>query len=69
MAQLGFHAQQFADKVRAMEQTNKKDLLLTAVEAKNLMHDIFKLQSQIVSLTESKEKDDTITVVFDGSKF
>lgn len=68
MSQLGFHSKQFADKVKNMNQTNKQNLTLTANEARNLLNDIFDLQSQIVSLSAQSIEQPT-TIVIDNGTF
>jgi hypothetical protein len=55
-----------------MNQTNSRDLTLSAVDARNLHNDIFDLLIQIQSLTEIKQtqtEQDTITIQMDGGKF
>jgi hypothetical protein len=55
-----------------MNQTNSKDLLLTAVEARNIQAEIFELLAHIVDLTEIKkdrEADSAINVELDGGDF
>ncbi|NBP59412.1 hypothetical protein EBU71_23220 [bacterium] len=43
----------FNDKVRAMNQLQKKELMLSASEARNLQAEIFELLTQIAELTKS----------------
>jgi hypothetical protein len=50
-----------------MNQTNAKDLTLTALEARNLQADIFELLTQIASLTAIKESSDTEVISIDVS--
>jgi hypothetical protein len=69
MSHLGFHSKKFADKVKAMSQTGKPNLILSADEARNLLHDIFALQSHIVELSEKTKDDQVITVSIDNGKF
>lgn len=69
MSHLGFHSKKFADKVKAMSQTGKSNITLTADEARNLMHDIFALQSHIVELSEKTKEDQVITVAIDNGRF
>jgi len=47
---LAYHVQMFNDRVRAMNQTHKTELRLTAVEANNLLSDIFAVLAQNTSL-------------------
>lgn len=67
---LSIHVQMFNDRVRAMNQTQKRELILSAAEARNLHTDIFDLLARI---TELSNKDtsaaETLTVVMDGGGF
>lgn len=69
MSHLGYHSKKFADKVKAMSQTGKQNITLTAEEARSLMFDIFALQSHIVELSEKTNVDQVITVAIDNGKF
>lgn len=71
-SQLGIHCKAFNNKVRVMNQTQSKDLLLTAAEARNLHAEIFDLLTQIAELSHHKPatvEDDNITLNFDGGVF
>jgi hypothetical protein len=55
-----------------MNQTNSKELVLSALEARNLHNDIFELLTQIAELAEVKkaaEAEATVSVEFDGGNF
>jgi hypothetical protein len=55
-----------------MNQTNGKDLTLSALDARNLHNDVFELLTQIAALTAIKEVEDTVAVVnveMDGGGF
>jgi len=52
MSKLGFHATQFSDKVRMMNDANSKNLTMTASEARNLHADIFALLAKIAGLAD-----------------
>ena len=55
-----------------MNQTNSKDLTLSALDARNLHNDVFELLTQIAALTAIKEAEDTVAVVnieMDGGGF
>lgn len=70
--QLSLHLKKFNDRIKVMNQTNSKELVLSALEARNLHNDIFELLAQISKLTEIKENDtenSVITVVNDGGIF
>jgi len=55
-----------------MNQTNSKELVLSAVDARNIHSDIFELLTQIQALTEIKEQaaaEAVIQVEMDGGNF
>jgi hypothetical protein len=55
-----------------MNQTNSKELVLSALDARNLHNDIFDLLTQIAALAEVKQTADTaavVTVQMDGGGF
>jgi hypothetical protein len=55
-----------------MNQTNSKELVLTALEARNLHAELFELLAHIADLTELKdqqEQESVVTVVSDGGNF
>ena len=66
-----FHISLLNDRVRAMNQTHKTELRLTAVEANNLLGDIVTLLAQVASV--KKQLDDAsseiVEVVMDGGGF
>jgi len=53
---LSYHTNKFSEKVRHMNDTNSKELVLTAAEARSLHTDIFALLSKITELTDNKEE-------------
>ena len=65
--QLGLHSKKFADKVKVMNQTNSKEIMLTALEARNLLNDIVDLMSHIVSLSTQTEKEQSAIHVKGGN--
>jgi hypothetical protein len=69
--QLSLHLKKFNDRIKVMNQTNSKDLNLSAADARQLQADIFDLLIQIQTLAEvKKEKDnEVITVEVSGGKF
>jgi hypothetical protein len=71
MDNLAYHVQMFNDRVRAMNQTNKLELRLTAVEANNVLSDIFAILAQNASLVQQLEQagNTTVEVVMDGGGF
>jgi hypothetical protein len=70
--QLSLHLKKFNDRVKVMNQTNSRELNLSAAEARQLQADIFDLLLQIAELTKVKKDevaDTQITVDFDGGNF
>ncbi len=49
-AKLSVHCKMFNDKVRIMNQLQKREVVLTAIEAKNLQADIFNLLAHVAML-------------------
>lgn len=70
---LTLHIKKFNDKVRAMNQTGGKQLILTAQEARSLHADFMDLlshcafQSRQLQLLQNQEQ--IIQVAIDGGKF
>jgi|TARA_R110002094_G_scaffold57143_1_gene68251 hypothetical protein len=71
--QLSLHLKKFNDRVKVMNQTNGKELLLPKLEALNLHSEIFELLARIEDLTKNVETDKTdnanIEADFDGGNF
>lgn len=69
--QLSLHLKKFNDRVKVMNQTNSRDLNLTAAEARQLQADIFDLLTKINDLIELKqsENDSVLQVNLQGGKF
>jgi hypothetical protein len=70
--QLSLHLKKFNDRVKVMNQTNAKELNLSALEARNIHSEIFELLTKINDLTEIKRAADTeavVSVEFDGGNF
>lgn len=70
--QLSLHLKAFNNRVKVMNQTNAKDLVLTKLEAQNLQADIFELLTQIQALAEVKQAEAEAAVVnigMDGGGF
>lgn len=60
----------FNDRVRVMNQTQKKDLILTAQDARNLHAEIFALLSQIAELSRKPQAEpDAVQISMDGGGF
>ena len=70
--QLSLHLKKFNDRVKVMNQTNSKELVLSALEARNIHTELFELLAKINELTEIKksaEDNSTVSVEFDGGNF
>jgi ribosomal protein S8E len=52
--QLSLHLKNFNNKVKVMNQTNSKELVLTALEARNIQAELFEVLAHIADLTEVK---------------
>ena len=67
---LSIHVRAFKEKVRIMNQLQKRDLILSALEARNLHADIFALLTQIAELTDEPKNINSITQIsMDGGGF
>lgn len=70
MESLSIAIRTFNERVKAMNQTNGKQLVLSAQEAKSLHNDIFSLLANIAELSStSGTKDDVIQIQVDGGGF
>lgn len=71
MENLSLHVKSFNDRVKVMNQSGQKELILNAADARNLHSDIFALLSLIAELSgKLSEKNEEITsVVMDGGGF
>ena len=69
--QLSLHLKAFNNRVKVMNQTNSKDLTLSALDARNLHNDVFELLTQIAALTAIKEAEEStvVNVEMDGGGF
>ena len=61
--QLSLHLKKFNDRVKVMNQTNSRDLNLSAAEARQLQADIFDLLAKINHLVEVKQQNTADTVI------
>jgi hypothetical protein len=67
---LSLHVRMFNDKVRVMNQTQSRDLILSANEARNLHADIFAILAQVSELaTKPQVSNDVVQVSMDGGGF
>lgn len=69
--QLSLHLQKFNNRVKVLNQTNAKELVLSAGEARQLQADLFDLLTQIQALTDVRveQQNEVITVEMKGDKF
>lgn len=71
-SKLSLHLKNFNNKIKVLNQTNSKELVLTATEARNIHADIFTLLTQIAELTEIREKvnqDAIVSVAMNGGSY
>ncbi len=69
---LSLHLKKFNDRVKVMNQTNSRDLVLTAAEARQLQADLFDLLTKINDLVEIKQQskeEPVVQVTMQGGKF
>ena len=69
--QLSLHLRKFNDRVKVLNQTNAREMVLTAAEARQLQADIFDLLTQIQALATVKDNRDNevISVQVKGGGF
>ena len=68
--QLSLNLRKFNDRIKVLNQTNSRELVLSAGEARQLQADIFDLLTQIQSLTEVKSNEpEVIAVQVKGAGF
>jgi hypothetical protein len=59
----------FNDRVKQMNQTNGRQLVLSAQEARSLHNDIYALLANIAELASNKPEDEVIQISVDGGGF
>ena len=70
MDQLSLHLKNFNEKVKVMNQTNSRELKLSAGEARSLHNDIFTLLATIAELASKRaESDEIVQIGMDGGGF
>ena len=68
--QLSLHLRKFNDRVKVLNQTNAREMVLSAAEARQIQADIFDLLIQIQALTEVKSAEpEVIAVQVKGASF
>lgn len=68
-SQLSLHLKNFNNKIKVLNQTNSKELVLTATEARNIHSEIFTLLTQIADITALKKQAEIIDVAMEGGSF
>jgi hypothetical protein len=69
---LTMHLKMFNDKVKLMNQSQSKQLILSAQEARNLHADLFDLLNHCATISQKlqeKRQDDIVSVGMDGGSF
>ena len=69
---LTMHLKMFNDKVKLMNQSQSKQLILSAQEARNLHVDLFDLLNHCATISQKlqeKRQDDVVSVGMDGGSF
>ena len=69
---LTMHLKMFNDKVKLMNQSQSKQLILSAQEARNLHADLFDLLNHCATISQNlqeKRHDDVVSVGMDGGSF
>lgn len=59
----------FNEKVKQMNQTNAKQLVLSAQEARNLHNDIYAMLNNIAELAAREPADNVVQIAVDGGGF
>jgi len=68
--QLSLHLKKFNDRVKVLNQTKAKELILNASEARQLHADIFDLLNKINDLTAIQKSNQQPTIInLEGGKF
>jgi hypothetical protein len=71
-SKLSIHVRNFNEKVKVMNQTQSKQLVLSVAEARNLHTDIFALLTHIAELSDRPEQPSNTNIVqigMDGGTF
>lgn len=69
---LTMHLKMFNDKVKLMNQSQSKQLILSAQEARNLHADLFDLLNHCATISQKlqeKRQDEVVSVGMDGGSF
>ena len=63
------HLKNFNDRVKAMSQTNSRELTMSAQDARNLQADIFNLMTLVFDLSAVSKQNDVLQIDLDGGNF
>ena len=69
---MSLHVENFSNKVRIMNQTQSKNLMMSADDARNLQSEIFDLLAKIAEIALAKkqpEQQASVSLELDGGKF
>jgi hypothetical protein len=69
---LTIHLKMFNDKVKLMNQSNSKQLILSSTEARNLHADLFDLLNHCATLSQEinrKGQEQVVNIAMDGGGF
>jgi hypothetical protein len=69
MESLSLTIRKFNDKVKQMNQTNGKQLVLSAEEARSLHNDIYAMLTNIAELASNKSQEEIVQISMDGGSF
>lgn len=69
MEQISLTIRTFNEKVKVMNQTSAKQLVLSAQEARSLHNDIYALMANIAELTSNSETEEVVQISMDGGGF
>lgn len=69
MENISIAVRTFNERVRTMNQSNGKQLVLSPAEARSLHTDIFSMLANIAELSAQNSKDEVITVDLNGGKY
>jgi hypothetical protein len=71
MYNIRFHIKNFNDRVKAMNQTHSRDLILSAQDARSLHADIFAVLALVTEMTAKSEAggEQIVQISMDGGGF
>lgn len=69
MEQVSLAIRTFNERIKAMNQTNGKQVVLSAQEARSLHNDIYALLANVAELVSNTKEEEIIQVQVDGGGF